>query len=548
MNKQLIAICIGRVTATFSILGSSLIIYMIVSDRKKKINQPFHRLVLFMSIFDVFQSATMVVANAAFPKESDIYGYRVEDSYGAKGNKHTCAIQSFFMMLGLAVPLYNSCLNIYYVLTIRSNMSSERFAKFEPVMHVIAILVPLSMSIFFTFVARGNIEPQGGCVCGPESSLFILAISSIFAICFLICISSMVCISWTVISQANKMRKYTRFQTNTSTSLRSSRINDEKKDTIKQSLLYASAFITTYFFVILSVFLVKFRDGRSPPFALIILANIFYPLQGFWNFLFYVLPGVKHVMKASSTKSYLEALQDVIFNPLSTKNRRGQTANSTRTAQSVLTPNRSLKLGDNVGLSNISCQSCNLSSEKNTTGRLYDAPKRLHKVTNSCDNSKKKKIKTSSKIHIPKQLHEMMNHCNKSEKGNMDVSFTGLQSENQQAVSSDCLMYMISDNFPLGMASNLADEVYSSSSNIEIVSVKRTQNAIERSNPMALTISPKTLDGENCVTVENREIKSHVKSHSKQKSRRLSSLTRVDSILSPETLSDLNAEYDYDDA
>ena len=105
-NKQLTAICIGRVSATFSIVGSSLIVYMIVSDRKK-INQPFHRLMLMMSIFDVLQSATILVANAAFPKESDIYDYSVESSYGAKGNKHTCAIQSFFMMLGLGVPLYN---------------------------------------------------------------------------------------------------------------------------------------------------------------------------------------------------------------------------------------------------------------------------------------------------------------------------------------------------------------------------------------------------------------------------------------------------------
>ena len=138
-NQELTTIIIGRMTATLSILGSSLIIYMIVSDRKRKLVRPFHRLVLLMSIFDVLQSVSMVFASAAFPKESGIYG--------AKGNTQTCAIQGFFMILGMSVPLYNACLNIYYVLTIRYGISPERFTKFEPTLHVIAILLPLYIAI-----------------------------------------------------------------------------------------------------------------------------------------------------------------------------------------------------------------------------------------------------------------------------------------------------------------------------------------------------------------------------------------------------------------
>jgi len=254
-NKLLIATCIGRATAAFSILGSSSIIYMIISDRKRKFNRSFHRLMLLMSIFDVLQSTAMIIANAAIPKESDFYG--------AKGNNRTCATQGFFIVLGLAVPLYNACLNIYYVLTIRYSISSDRFAIFEPALHAIAILVPLSMAIIFT--ARGDMLP-GASACFPRSKLSEWAIPILLAFCFLICISSMICICWTVISQEMKMKKYTRFPKNGIRPVRRSRINEEKRETVKQALLYASAFILTYFFVILSVFLIGSDD--VPHFAL----------------------------------------------------------------------------------------------------------------------------------------------------------------------------------------------------------------------------------------------------------------------------------------
>merc|ERR1740139_1178214 len=119
-------------------IASLLLIYMIISDRKRKLAKPFHRLVLLMSIFDVFQSLAIVISVAAFPQESNIHG--------AHGNARTCTAQGFFMVLGFAVPLYNSSLNIFYVLTIRYNFSPKRFAKFEPVLHTIAILIPLALA------------------------------------------------------------------------------------------------------------------------------------------------------------------------------------------------------------------------------------------------------------------------------------------------------------------------------------------------------------------------------------------------------------------
>ena len=98
IDKSLqIGTIIGRIAGASSTVGSSLIIYVILSDRKRKLSRPYHRLMLMMSVFDVIQSAAMVFSVSAFPRQSGIYG--------AKGNELTCTLQGFLLALGMAVPL-----------------------------------------------------------------------------------------------------------------------------------------------------------------------------------------------------------------------------------------------------------------------------------------------------------------------------------------------------------------------------------------------------------------------------------------------------------
>jgi len=329
INSVLLISNIGRVTGSLSILGSFSIIYMIISDRRRKLGQPFHRLMLLMSIFDILHSAAIVVSTAANPKESNVEG--------AKGNNYTCDIQGFFMMLGLAVPLYNSCLNTFFVLTIRYNVSSQQFRKFELVLDAIAILIPLSLAIYFT--ASGVMAPSPIGVCLPEGDIALWTIQSLLFFCFIICIVSMICVCWTVISQATKMEKYTNYSTTRNTPHRGSRVNDDKKRTIQQAVLYTFAFIFTYAFPIMSIFYITQEDEAQPPLAIRILFIIFYPLQGFWNFVFYVRPGVQYVIERSPDMSYLRATLEVILYPESTVSRRrksGRRRSARRRRSSIL--------------------------------------------------------------------------------------------------------------------------------------------------------------------------------------------------------------------
>ena len=145
------------------------------------------------------------------------------------------------MFLGLTVPIYNSWLNMYYLLSIRYNISSERFSKYEYGLHGIAILLPFSVAIMST------IDKSRGAFCVAQGKVAFWTYTLIIYFSFLICIVSMLCICLTVILQARKTRKYTNFNTNADIQTRRERgFEKTKRKIIKQACLYALAFALTY--------------------------------------------------------------------------------------------------------------------------------------------------------------------------------------------------------------------------------------------------------------------------------------------------------------
>jgi len=75
--------------------------------------------------------------------------------------------------------------------------------------------------------------------------------------------------------------------------------------------MYTFAFMLTYTFPLIGGFIDK--GGLVIPYSILILTNIFYPLQGLWNFAFYVRPGINHVL-ATTDKSFIGAIREVVFN------------------------------------------------------------------------------------------------------------------------------------------------------------------------------------------------------------------------------------------
>uniref|UniRef100_A0A7S0GDN2 Uncharacterized protein n=1 Tax=Proboscia inermis TaxID=420281 RepID=A0A7S0GDN2_9STRA len=142
---------VPRVSGGLSFLGSSLIIYIMVSsNRKRDLTKPKNRLMLSMSFFDLFQSSAFVVGRSAMPRETGLYG--------SAGNSRTCTVQGAFVGLGFAVMQYNASLNLFYLLTIYFKMDQAYFsAKIEPFLHTFSIMGPLIATT--RNIILGNFKP-----------------------------------------------------------------------------------------------------------------------------------------------------------------------------------------------------------------------------------------------------------------------------------------------------------------------------------------------------------------------------------------------------
>jgi len=278
-------------TGTLSLIGSSSIIYMILSDWENKLAKPNHRFMLLMSAFDVLSSAALATSTWPSPRESPIYG--------SKGNMTTCKVQYFFATLGLAVPMYNASLCLLFLLTIRYRVHQRHFAtRIEPYLHTASVLIPLTLAI--VPIAKDDVIPYRHMVCSiKKSSAMGWPFLMVPVLSFCICLYSLMTISCFVSTRTYKMRRYS-YGTN-----QMQRRSSEKNAFIRQSIYYTAAFVITFLFPAIYMFALSF------PIA--VLMNIFYPLQGFWNFLLYIRPNIRKMKKTNPDKYLYEIIWSVIF-------------------------------------------------------------------------------------------------------------------------------------------------------------------------------------------------------------------------------------------
>jgi len=297
--QMITVVWIPRFTATLSSLGSLAIMYMILSTRKDKLTKPSHRLMLALITVDILHSVAYATTTLASPQDTQFYG--------AMGNNGTCSVQGFLLLLGLAVPMYNTSLSLFFLLTIRYRVRQATFsAKIEPILHTVSILVPLSIAVIALSIG-GITSESVVCYLSFEVSSSI-AIESLWSvilgivmICFIINLFSMISISCYVRTQLNSVRRYS-FTLN-----QKERRATEKREVVVQSLYYTGAFFATFFFPVL---ILAFNKKCFP---LEVCFEILYPLQGFWNFLLYTRPSIKRMKKANPDKYWICICWEVIF-------------------------------------------------------------------------------------------------------------------------------------------------------------------------------------------------------------------------------------------
>mmetsp|Transcript_62134 Transcript_62134/g.73586 ORF Transcript_62134/g.73586 Transcript_62134/m.73586 type:complete len:419 (+) Transcript_62134:78-1334(+) len=334
---------LNAISGLLSIIGSSLIVFIIIRNRGEKLARVHNRLILAMSIVDIFNSFALGLSIVPTPSNE------TPCSMGL-GNITTCTIQGFFITLGFAVPSYNAHLCVYYLLMIRYNVSEEKIAKtYELWMHLFALAGPLAagivgamQGIFHADVAHcwvgDKCVSRGTCLNGNMFGRgeWLLRLTSVyFFIVFLTIAISLLGTFLMIRERSAAVRQYemrlevgrpsrrgSRERRLSEQSIQSTTENIRQhtnnvsltRDSAMQSLLYVAGFLITYVWACLGVMVVLIsRDPTAAPTVFHYLNAFFLPLHGFWNCIIYLRPRINNIRRANRNISFCTALRKVIF-------------------------------------------------------------------------------------------------------------------------------------------------------------------------------------------------------------------------------------------
>jgi len=306
--------CLNAVSGCLSIMGSSVIIYMMLKAGGQKLRRTQNRLLFAMSIIDILNSIALGLSFIPTPISSCTRGL---------GNITTCTTQGFFIQLGLAVPGYIAMLSINCYMSIVQNVSEQVIVeKYERTMHVIALFPMLTVAMTGA-VTKSFYGHYAQCYVGENECVedcrdfgggeWIIICSVIWCISMAIIIfSSMLVICLKIRKRAIARRKwdFRPSRDETKVERQPSRIDLSVKKAVNQSLLYVFAYVLTY--LPTTIHLLFPKSSTSVAYIITYLAQAtFLPLQGFWNFFIYIRPRYLAIRERNDL-SFLSTCQAVL--------------------------------------------------------------------------------------------------------------------------------------------------------------------------------------------------------------------------------------------
>jgi hypothetical protein len=140
-TQQRVLYALPIIPGILSMTGSSLIVYVTLSDAKRKLQRVYHRVLMAYSTIDVMVSLQYVLSSWVVPKGTP-------GTYGAIGNRYTCQASAFFLQFGFSLGLYLAFICLYYLLMVRYRARGENIAKkIEVYVHIFAFLVPWLLGV-----------------------------------------------------------------------------------------------------------------------------------------------------------------------------------------------------------------------------------------------------------------------------------------------------------------------------------------------------------------------------------------------------------------
>ncbi len=154
-------------SSLISTCASILVIYIIMRSVKGLKGSVYHRILFGMSMFDILQSLAISFVTLPMPKDMI---YRQFQGL-VLGNNLTCKIQGFFVAVGSTTGImYNLMLSIYYLFSIRYDISDEVFSKrLEPWLHIASLFVGIITASLLLHAGMVNPNPTHSNWCGTNA-------------------------------------------------------------------------------------------------------------------------------------------------------------------------------------------------------------------------------------------------------------------------------------------------------------------------------------------------------------------------------------------
>ena len=275
--------------------------------------------------------------------------------WNPQGSTFTCELQGFFFFtFHLMVPLYNASLCIFYMLVVKYSIADDIMAKrYEPYLHAgpicWALLIGSIILAMDSFNAGEpcyiNAHPKGceldesvECTRGKHLMLlrYILHLPTLLVALFIM-VTTLLITYASVLEQERKSERY-RVQIPLNQSprreswreLRSRMTNDEGHSSpapisnqdqssrrmarvkrsrliMNQAISYVCAYLLVFMFP--TIFFITQTEGapEQSVFIVFAIAQILFPLQGFFNLLIYLQPKMARLRRENQNLGYLSA-------------------------------------------------------------------------------------------------------------------------------------------------------------------------------------------------------------------------------------------------
>jgi hypothetical protein len=342
-------------TALLSAFSSGLILY-IISKSHEKLSITHHRIMAFMSMFDIISSIFIALGTIMMPSDSM---YQLAGPM--LGNQVTCQIRGWltgFSVIGATAS--NACLSLYFVIKIVFNVEATKVRyRLEPVMCGYTLFLACFVPTFYLSKDLIHPNPFDG-VCNvipyPEScdeqrwydfsmcvwdedvlneyTSSIILFEIVLGVHFGFIVISMCIVLWkaTMLNREIKILDAALKATNTNDS--SLDVNTPeaalpsfngmtcRNDMLffMRDLRYDRIFVlqaVMYVFAYMLTWMVTFGSNTLyiANIQLDIADSILYPLQGLWNLFIFLIDKAYHLRQIDESMTCMQSVRKVLFSP-----------------------------------------------------------------------------------------------------------------------------------------------------------------------------------------------------------------------------------------